>query len=77
MWQKDVWKDTYAPEDVFSSITNDIILDVLFAKVYPGESIKTPINFSRHKIMHDEWLDYGTKYNVIRTFLILDFLNDF
>lgn len=76
MWQKDAWNDTYTPENVFSSITNDIILDVLFATVYPGESIKTPINFSRHKIMHGERLDYGTKYNVIRTFLILDFLND-
>ena len=76
MWQKEAWNDTFSPEDIFSSITNDIILDVLFATAYPGESIKTPINFSRHKIMHGERLDYGTKYNVIRTFLILDFLND-
>jgi len=76
MWHKDAWKKTYPPDDIFSSIANDIILDVLFASVYPGEPIKTPINFSRHKIMHGERLDYGTKYNVIRTFLILDFLHD-
>ncbi len=70
------WKYAYEPEDVFSDIINDIILDVLFATAIPGKPIKTPINFSRHKIMHGERLDYGTKYNVIRTFLILDFLHD-
>lgn len=76
MGQQEAWRDTYDPDDTISSITNDIILDVLFATAYPGKPIKTPINFSRHKIMHGERLDYGTKYNVIRTFLILDFLHN-
>lgn len=76
MDQNGAWKHRYEPDDVFSSIINDIILDVLFANAMPGEPIKTPITFSRHKIMHGEHLNYGTKPNTIRTFLILDFLHD-
>lgn len=75
-WPHEAWKDTYVPEDVFSLITNEIILDVLFASVYPGEPIKTPINFSRHKIMHGEHVNYGTVPNTLRTFIIIDFLHN-
>lgn len=76
MNQNEAWDFIYSPDDSFSEIANDIILDVLFANVNPGEPIKTPINFSRHKIMHGEHLNYGTKPNTIRTFLILDFLHE-
>lgn len=76
MNQNEAWDFIYSPEDSFSEIANDVILDVLFANVNPGESIKTPITFSRHKIMHGEHLNYGTKPNTIRTFLILDFLHE-
>lgn len=76
MNKKDAWDSIYSPDDIFSSTVNDIILDVLFAKAYPGEPVKTPITFSRHKILHGEHLNYGTKFNVIRSFLIIDFLHD-
>lgn len=76
MNQNEAWQYIYSPEDEFSSIINDHILDVLFATAILGKPLKTPITFSRHKIMHGELLDYGTKPNTIRTFLILDFLHD-
>ena len=76
MNQQEAWDYIYSPNDSFSEIVNDVILDVLFANVNPGEPIKTPITFSRHKIMHGEHLNYGTKPNTIRTFLILDFLHE-
>lgn len=75
MNQKEAWNHIYNPNDMFSSITNDIVLDVLFANSLPGEPIKTPITFNRHKIMHGEHLNYGTIPNTLRTFLILDFLH--
>ena len=73
MKKKKAWKYLYEPEDIFSDIINDIILDVLFATAIPDKPIKTFITFSRHKLMHEEHLNYDTKYNAIRTFLILDF----
>lgn len=76
MSKNKAWKSCYEPGDLTSSMINDIILDVLFANALPGEPIKTPITFSRHKILHGEHLNYGTKFNTIRTFLILDFLHD-
>ncbi|BBL61023.1 hypothetical protein MARBORIA2_06290 [Methanobrevibacter arboriphilus] len=51
-----------------------IFLDVLYESVYPGGSITHPINFNRHKIIHGEFLNGYTKYNIIRCFLVLDFL---
>ena len=74
--QNAAWKRVYLPTDEYSSIINEVILDVLFASVNPGEPIKTPITFSRHKIMHGEHLNYGTSPNMFRTFIILDFLHD-
>lgn len=76
MNQNEAWNHIYSPEDEFSSIINDIILEVLFASALPGQPLKTPITFSRHKIMHGEHLNYGTKPNTIRTFIIIDFLHD-
>jgi hypothetical protein len=74
--QKQAFKSIYSPDDAFSSIINEIILDVLFGNVYPGKPLKTPITFNRHKIMHGEHLTGGTKPNTIRLFIILDFLHD-
>jgi hypothetical protein len=76
MGQIEAWKHIYSPNDYFSSVINDVILDVLFGTVNPGEPIHTPITFSRHKIMHGEHLNYGTVSNTFRTFIILDFLHD-
>lgn len=76
MNQNDAWNHIYHPNDLFSLMINDAILDILFANAMPGEPIKTPITFSRHKIMHGEHLNYGTKSNTIRTFIIIDFLHN-
>jgi len=58
------------------SITaNDILFDVLFQKAQPMdkmEDLKPP--FSRHKIMHGQFLEYGNMENTIRLFLLIDFL---
>lgn len=72
-----VWKNWYenqTSEMDLLNLTNDIFLNVLWEKAYQGEPIKTSIIFNRHKIMHGEYTNYGTKYNIIRAFLILDFL---
>ena len=55
-------------------LANDIFLNILFQKSDPGEPLTTPFTFSRHKIMHGEYLKYGRIDNTIRAFLILDFL---
>lgn len=55
-------------------VSNDIFLNILFQKALPGEPLKIPFTFNRHKIMHGEYLKYGRIDNSIRSFLILDFL---
>ena len=61
--------------DEFLDAMNDVFLDVLFQHTERGEDHKTSIKFSRHKIMHGEHFTYGRKYNVIRCFMLLDFLH--
>lgn len=61
-------------ENFILSSAKSILLEVLYQKAYPGGSLDVPINFNRNKIAHGELLNYGTKYNVIRCFLLLDFL---
>ena len=61
--------------DLFSlGMANEVFLDVLFQKAYPGQPLQSPFTFSRHKIMHGEYTNYGRMENVIRAFLTLDFL---
>jgi len=60
--------------DLFS-LTSDILLDVLFQKALPGQPLKVPFTFSRHKVMHGEYTRYGRIDNTFRAFLILDFLS--
>ena len=49
--------------------------DLLFQKSGRGEPLSIPITFSRHKVMHGEYVDYGGIDNTIRAFMILDFLS--
>lgn len=69
-------EDFYENEDLnfILDSAKSILLEVIYQSVYPGSSLGMPINFNRHKIAHGEFLNYGTKYNVIRCFLILDFI---
>lgn len=60
--------------DSLSESAKEIFLEVLYEKVYPKGSISHPINFSRHKIVHGEHTNGFTKFNIIRCFLILDFI---
>ncbi len=70
------WRDWYEnliDEGEFLDSANDIFLNILFQDT-DDQKLKTPYTFSRHKIMHGEQIRYGRKDNVIRAFLILDFL---
>lgn len=55
-------------------LSNYIFLDVLFQTAIPNQPLGRPFTFSRHKILHGEFLTYGRIDNTIRAFLILDFL---
>jgi hypothetical protein len=68
------WFEAHAGEQRLVHSANDVFLSVLFQTAFPGEPLKTPFTFSRHKIMHGEELRYGRLDNSIRAFLILDFL---
>lgn len=56
----------------FIDIANEVLFDILFQKALTGE--RASVTFSRHKIMHGEYLTYGRIDNTIRAFLVLDFL---
>lgn len=56
-------------------LATDILVNILFQKSFPGETLAVPFNFNRHKIIHGENTHYGRKDYLIRTFLILDLLS--
>lgn len=56
-----------------SNAASKLLLDILFQTVYPDDkNIIGP--FSRHKIMHGQFLEYGNIEDTIRLFLLFDFL---
>lgn len=61
---------TYAFE-----LPNYILLEILFQNAWRGQELTIPTTFSRHKIMHGEYIRYGRMENTIRAFMILDFLS--
>jgi hypothetical protein len=64
--------------EIQSEIAFNMIESVLFQDVWTGKSPKRgTYNFSRHKIMHGEETRGLTKANMIRAFLLLDFLSQF
>lgn len=59
-----------------SELANDLLLEILFQKAYPGLPLNIPTTFNRHKILHGENTRYGRIDNALRAFLLLDFLAD-
>jgi len=53
---------------------NNILLNIMFQTAYTSKALQYPFTFSRHKVIHGEFLHYGKIDNTIRAFLILDFL---
>lgn len=64
--RKEFEKVTYA----FDEPALNLIFEVLFAESYLAGKRK----LNRHRILHGQWLRYGTVDNALRAFLILDFL---
>ena len=53
----------------------DLIFDILFSPADADKDVaESGLRFSRHKIMHGNWLEYGKIENVIRLFLLARFL---
>lgn len=57
-----------------TSLANDIFLEILFQKSYPGQPLRNPFQFNRHKILHGENKNYGRKVYLVRAILILDYI---
>ena len=62
-------------DEELQNLMEDIFLNILFERAEYGDM--TTYSFNRHKILHGEYLRYGRKDNVLRAFLILDFLSHF
>ena len=62
-------------DEELQNLIEDIFLNILFERAEYGNM--TTYTFNRHKILHGEYLRYGRKDNVLRAFLILDFLSHF
>lgn len=60
----------------YSPIGEYLLLEILFQEAHRGQRLIIPTTFSRHKILHGEYVHYGRKDNTIRAFLILDFLHN-
>lgn len=53
----------------------DLLLDILFQPANPTDKMdELKFPFSRHKIMHGQFLEYGNIEDTIRLFLLIDFL---
>lgn len=68
--------------DSFVKLDNlfkDMFLETLWGTAYPRQSPKTGYihtRFNRHKIMHGEYVGYGSIYNVLRAFFLLDSISE-
>lgn len=72
---KKAYTSVEADFEFISEFSNDLLLNVLFQNAYHGDELKNLPTFNRHKILHGESIDYGKLENIIRAFLILDFLS--
>ena len=68
------WFKSQTSNQKLLDLANDVFLNILFQGAQRGQPLGIPFTFSRHKIMHGEYLRYGRIDNTIRAFLILDFL---
>jgi hypothetical protein len=55
----------------------DALKNGLFQTAFHGDPVKNQFFPSRNKILHGEDIEYGTIKNVIKLFLILNFLSEF
>jgi hypothetical protein len=69
--RKNKKEDSVIDDIVFLAM--DYFEEILF-KSTRGKPPEKPITFNRHMILHGESLDYGSIENIIRAFMILDFL---
>ncbi len=63
----------------FDNLFKNMILETLWGTAYTKISPESGFirtRFNRHKIMHGEYVSYGSKYNVLRAFFLLDFLSE-
>lgn len=71
--KKEAIQKLIASLNEYSPLGEFLLLEILFQQSIPELSIQT--TFSRHKIIHGEFLNYGRVDNTIKAFLILDFLH--
>ena len=74
------WKDFFRNQTRVSLESIDVsakvvLLDILFQTSLPGRPLEVPFTFNRHKIMHGEYTRYGRFDNLIRAFLVVDFIS--
>lgn len=70
------WLRRHTQEEYFADANNQFILQVLFRQTRnsKGQEVKIPYRYNRHKVLHGQHLHYGTLPDLIRTFLVLDYL---
>lgn len=66
---------THATRNNLFDAGNHVFLNILFQQALYGQKLTHPTTFSRHKIMHGEYVRYGHFAHAIRAFLVLDFLS--
>lgn len=57
----------------YANPARELLADVLFQ--YTKTELPVKPDFCRNKILHGEEVEYGSIYNIIRAFLIIEFLN--
>ena len=72
---KDKLKNTIKKikNDKYANPARELLVDILFQ--YTKTAIPVKSDFCRNKILHGEEVEYGSIHNVIRAFLIIEFLD--
>ena len=72
---KDKLKNTIKnmKNDKYANPARELLVDILFQ--YTRTAIPVKSDFCRNKILHGEEVEYGSINNVIRAFLIIEFLD--
>lgn len=56
-------------------LMKSFICDIAFQESAYNKDLRDPFYFNRHKILHGEFMEYGTIENVIRCFCVLDYFS--
>lgn len=74
------WLQQHTQDGYYADLGNDLLLNCLFhltRRRRDRKPIEPPYRYNRHKVLHGQYIHYGKMPDLLRTFLVLDYLEQF